>query len=207
MPDFVPQPPDASSSTPRRRHASFNRTENLRRLHDDHSLAERVRSVIDFMTSININLPLFLWALSWNLPELVSDPKVTHERTALMLSEELPGILNHWRRPPRKHGSGVRTKGAYDTMNRFALETVTELVNEEMGTLDAIFISPQSELSEESLLSIRWNDLMDSVRREAPTIWELLLSAAYTQKQESRNTTKNPDNVLSCLYCWSSLYY
>jgi hypothetical protein len=44
--------------------------------------------------------------------------QVTAERTALMLSDELPGILDHWRHPPRKHSSGVRTKGGYDTMNK-----------------------------------------------------------------------------------------
>jgi hypothetical protein len=148
MPDPIPQP-EKSSSTPRRRQISFNCTENLWRLLDNHSLAKHVRSVIDFMKSIDINLPLFLWALSWNIPELVSDLNVAAKRTALMLSDELPGILAHWHRPPQKHGIGIHTKAAYETMNKFALDTVLELVEEEMGDLDNVLHSPQSDLSEE----------------------------------------------------------
>jgi hypothetical protein len=48
------------------------------------------------MKSVNLNLPLLLWAISWNVPELVSDPRVAAETTALMVSEELPGLLAHW---------------------------------------------------------------------------------------------------------------
>jgi hypothetical protein len=91
------------------------------------------------MKTVNINLPIFLWAISWNIPDLVSDPKVSAERTALMVSDELPGILAHWRHPPRKHNSGIRTKAAYDTMNKFALDTVLEIVGNEMDALDDIF--------------------------------------------------------------------
>lgn len=193
MPDLESPPLEQSSS--RQRHPSFHRTENIRRFLDDQSLAERVRSVINFMQSLDINLPIFLWAISWNIPELVSDPIVASERTSLMLSDELPGILAHWCRPPRKHNSGVRTKAAYDTINKFALESVKELVENEMDDLDDIFSSPQSELSEESLLSINWNDLMANVRCKSPTTWSLIRHAAYSQKQESRNTTKDPDTV------------
>jgi hypothetical protein len=80
-------------------------------------------------------------------------------------------------------------------MNKFALDTVLELVEDEMGSLGNILSSPQSELSEDSLLDIKWKDMTASVSREAPTTWTVLRHAAYTQKQESRNTAKNPDTV------------
>jgi hypothetical protein len=179
MPDLESQPSEPSSLQ-RQRHPSFHRTENIRRLLDNHSLAERIQSVLDFMKSVDINLPILLWAISWNIPELVSDLKVSAERTALMLSDELPGILAHWCRPPRKHNSGIRTKGAYDTMNKFALDTVFELVENEMGALDDVLGFPQSELSEENLLSIKWNDLRATICHKAPTTWALLRHAAYT---------------------------
>ena len=105
------------------------------------------------MKSIKINLLLFLWALSWNIPELVSDLDVTAERTALMLSDELPGILAHWCRPPRRHGFGICTKGAYKTMNKFALDSVLELIKNEMGELEDELSSPQSDLSEETVVA------------------------------------------------------
>ena len=112
-----------------------------------------------------------------------------------MLSDELPGILANWRRPPRKHNSGIRTKAAHDTMTTFAVDTIAEIIGDEMGTLDIIFSSPQDELLEESLLNINWKEMTADVCREAPTTWALFRHAAYTQKKESRNTTKCPDTV------------
>lgn len=196
MPDFEAPPSGHTSS--RQRHPSLQRTENIRGFLDDQALAERVRSVIDFMQSVNINLPVFLWAISWNIKELVSDPIVAAERTALMLSDELPVILAHWHRPPRKHNFGIRTKAAYDPINKFALECVMELVDDEMDGLGDVLSSPQGDLSEESLLGINWKDLMASVHYKSPTTWSLVRKAAYTQKQESRNTSKDPDNVSHC---------
>ncbi|KAH7891064.1 hypothetical protein F5I97DRAFT_1799396, partial [Phlebopus sp. FC_14] len=31
--------------------------------------------------------------------------KIRYERTALIISDELPGILEHWYRPPHSHNS------------------------------------------------------------------------------------------------------
>ena len=104
------------------------------------------------MKLVDINLPNLLWAISWIIPEFISDPNVSAERTALRVSEELPGILAHWRHPPRKHNSGIRTRAAFVAMNKFALD----MVGNEMDTLDEVFKSPQDELSEESLLSVKW---------------------------------------------------
>jgi hypothetical protein len=80
-------------------------------------------------------------------------------------------------------------------MNKFSLDTVLELVEDEMGSLGEVFSSPQSELSEESLRSIKWEGMATRVCHEAPTTWKLLRHAAYTQKQESRNTATSPDAV------------
>jgi hypothetical protein len=118
---------------------------------------------------------------------------------ALMVSDELPGILAHWQCPPWKHNSGIWTKATYDVMNKFALDTVLEVLGNEMDTLDEVFKSPQGELLEESLLSIKWKEMMADVRCEAPTTWTLFQHVAYTQKQESRNMKKNPETVSVCI--------
>ena len=153
MPIHEYMPPEHSSSSPNLRwHPFLHRNENIRQSFNNQTLSERVYLVLDFMKSVNINLPILLWAITWNIPELISDPKVSAERTALMVSEELPGILAHWRHPPRKHNSGIRTRAAFVAMNKFKLD----MVENEMDTLDEVFKSPQDELSEESLLSIKW---------------------------------------------------
>jgi hypothetical protein len=75
-----------------------------------------------------------------------------------------------------------------------------------MDALDQVFKSPQGELSEESLLKIKWKEMSADVCREAPTTWTLLRHAAYTQKQESRNTKKNPDTVSLCIVLTSTYF-
>jgi hypothetical protein len=55
-------------------------------------ISERVIEVLNLMESLHLNLPLFLGALSWNVPELVSNNKA-----ALMMSDELPIILANWK--------------------------------------------------------------------------------------------------------------
>ena len=65
----------------------------LRVLSSLHTLAQHVRLVLDFMKSVDINLPILLRAISWNILELVSDLNTSAERMALMVSDELPGIL------------------------------------------------------------------------------------------------------------------
>ena len=78
MPVHEQMPPGpSSSSTNQRRHPYLRHNENLRQLFDNQSLSERVRQVLDFMKSVDINLPILLWAISWNIPELISDPKVS----------------------------------------------------------------------------------------------------------------------------------
>jgi hypothetical protein len=50
------------------------RTRNLRQfLEQNNLLVERVLAIIDFMRSVDINLPILLWAISWNVPELRAD--------------------------------------------------------------------------------------------------------------------------------------
>ncbi|KAF8585384.1 hypothetical protein K439DRAFT_1343440, partial [Ramaria rubella] len=68
--------------------------------------------VLEEMTKCSLDLPLFLKAIRWDNPSLKADPKIQYTQTALMMSEELPGIIQHWHRPPRSHGAGVRTRAA-----------------------------------------------------------------------------------------------
>ncbi|THH33077.1 hypothetical protein EUX98_g1090 [Antrodiella citrinella] len=66
-------------------------------------------------------------------------------------------------------------------------------VDDEMQSLGTIMDYPQSDLSEETLLAIRWEDLIDQTQDLAPTTWRLFRKAAYTSRQDERNTMKNPD--------------
>jgi hypothetical protein len=71
-------------------------------------ISNRVLQVLALMDKLHLNIPLFLWTISWNVPELTSNNCVRFARTALMLSDELPVILRNWHRPPRSHGQKIR---------------------------------------------------------------------------------------------------
>jgi hypothetical protein len=129
------------------------------------------------MHLIGLNLPVFLWAISWNVDKLTSNSTVAAERAALMVSKELLVILSHWRRPPQAHNAGIRTQAAYNTMNVFALDTVSKLVGKEMGALMKVMVSPSVDLSEESLLGIWWKELALEVNTVTPTTWTLFYRA------------------------------
>jgi len=162
-------------------------------------LVDRVLRVLEFMNSQQIDLPLLLWAISWTVPELRSNPTVVYARTTLMVSIELPTILSHWHKPPRLHNSGFRTKGAHEVMTEWAIATVSTLLDSEMAPIDTI-MTPNEPLSEEALLATKWRDTISDVQRCAPNTWRLFRHAAYTPAQDRRNTVKTPDAVR--IYSW-----
>jgi hypothetical protein len=153
-------------------------------------MAERVIKILQYMEELHINLPIFLWAISWNVEELVSNPQARFARTALMLSEELPGILTHWHRPPRQHNAGVRTKAAKLAMTEWALDTLCDTVDDELLALGPQMQFPQEDLSEEALLDIRIQDMIPEVQLNAPVLWKLVCYLTCTQKQARRNKNK-----------------
>ncbi|KAF8886748.1 hypothetical protein BD779DRAFT_1673051 [Infundibulicybe gibba] len=61
----------------------------------------KVLAILSCMRLHGMNLPIFLDALSWGDPGCHSDRTIQYARTSLMVSEELPGILNRWYKPPQ----------------------------------------------------------------------------------------------------------
>jgi len=59
-----------------------------------------VKNTLHYMQSQGLNLPLFLHALSWGNENCILDEQVQYARTSLMVSEELPEILERWYCPP-----------------------------------------------------------------------------------------------------------
>ena len=71
-------PPGPSSTiTNKRQNPFLHCNENFCQLFNNQSLSEHVNLVLNFMKSVNINLPILLWAISWNIPDLISDPKLS----------------------------------------------------------------------------------------------------------------------------------
>jgi hypothetical protein len=187
-------PHKTGTSPYHRQSASF--LEHLRRLGGP-EVCQRVLSVLEYMESLQLNLPILLWVLCWNdaYPELVSNNKARFARTGLTTSELLPEILKIWHQPPRTHGRGVRTEAARQAMEEWALDTVCDALDRESDTIGDYLKFPQEELSQEALLAIKWEDLVSDFKILSPVTWRVFHHAAWTQQQARQNKYKTPDAV------------
>jgi hypothetical protein len=128
-----------------------------------HNITNKVKAILHFMDSQNMNLPIFLDALSWGDQGCHSDSKIQYARTALLVSDELPGILDRWYNPPRAriHKKGKRPAGARQSLRAFATHCVGTCVDKEMKSSAHLFLSPPEELSEEHLTSFDFNQMFN----------------------------------------------
>ncbi|KAJ7262056.1 hypothetical protein C8J57DRAFT_1719626 [Mycena rebaudengoi] len=158
----------------------------------------KVLTVLDCMSSQGLALPHFLDSLSWGNAACHANAKVRYHRTALMVSDELPQILERWHRPPRRSGSrqGARPAGARLVLEKFANSCVSSCIEREIKLSAPLFLSPPKELSEEHLTSFDFNEFKSRVKRRNPTLWSLLRHSAYSALQESRNKEKDPEMVI-----------
>jgi hypothetical protein len=156
-----------------------------------------VKYVLTVMDALGINVPIFLDALSWGDAECIQDAKIRYARSALMNSEELPGILRWWWKPPRSATSKKKhPKGARHVMEAFAADCVQNVLDRELEAISASLLSPTGEdIKEETFTSLIFDQMISSMKTDAPTLWKLLRGMAYTQKQQKVNTEKNPDKV------------
>ncbi|KAJ3553997.1 hypothetical protein NM688_g3332 [Phlebia brevispora] len=163
-------------------------------LQDD--VAVRFCDIIDFMHSKQVNLTVFLWALCGGIPELKAYPKLRYALSTLLHSKEFSTILDYMHYPPRKHGRGIRTKGAKSAAESWALKTVNKKIGTEMRSLRPLLRLPTCEISEDALLSISLDGMIRDVQNAAPTLWSILRAASLTKRQAKRNTMKTPDSSI-----------
>ena len=165
-------------------------------------IAVKVKSTLSFMKQQDINLPIFLDALSWGYLGCHSDPEVQYARTSLTVSDELPGILRRWYNLPRGANlkKGKRPSGARRSLRAFAIECVGDIIDREMKISALLFLSPPEELSEDHLTKTDFEQLKRKTKCDAPVLWQLLQRAAYSKKQELRNKHKDPDMVSATIF-------
>jgi len=161
------------------------------------NLAEPIRKVLTYMDALGINVPIFLDGLSWGSTDCTMDAKIRYARSALMNSEELPGILRRWWKPPRPEGSKKRRpKGARQVIQAFVAECMQDTLDRELEAVAPSLLSPVGEdIREEFLTSLVFEGMIENMKASAPTVWKLLYALAYTPYQQMRNTEKNPDKV------------
>ena len=162
-------------------------------LEGDLQVAAKVQKILDYISSLGLDLPLFLDAVSWGSPQCHSNRKIQYARTSLLASKELIQILRRWFKPPRntREGKGRRPVGAKETLYQFALECVTEKVDREMKASAFLFTSPSEEFSEAHLVDMDFeNKMTPKVQSYAPILWQII-KRACTPRQDSSNKEKN----------------
>ncbi|KAI0371405.1 hypothetical protein BV20DRAFT_942425 [Pilatotrama ljubarskyi] len=165
------------------------------------SKVERVVKILRYMESLDMNLPIFLDALSWGDDACIANPKVQYERTALMVSEELPQILARWHKVPRASTSRhhhVRPNGARKALEDFATSCVAEIIDRELEATAPLFRSSKESLSQAALTSFNFAGAASKLDSPsgAPTLWSLLTGAMKRMHkpslQDCSNSCKNP---------------
>ncbi|KAI0087265.1 hypothetical protein BDY19DRAFT_893365 [Irpex rosettiformis] len=143
--------------------------------------------LIDEMAKRGWDIVTLLHYLSWNLTipadMLCEQSVIRYTRTALMVSPQLSDILSCWLKPPRAHSQGIRTRGAKNTLENWAVDNVTSRIQREMKRFAPIFHSPPGDMSEEMLLGTHLKDDIKKMKETMPTFWETMCPLARTQRQ------------------------
>lgn len=162
------------------------------------------------MSKIGLSLAGFLDAVSWGDSDCTSDSQIRAARTSLMNSPRLPGILHRWWKPPRSSASHKsRSVAARPVMEEFAHRCLRETIDDELEKAAELFKS-SDDASEAFFVQISFCRLSDDLQAAAPTLWSLLRRSAYTEKQEKRNTHKNPSKIILmviAMLCYSRSHH
>ncbi|KAH9915000.1 uncharacterized protein B0H18DRAFT_886378 [Fomitopsis serialis] len=173
---------------------------------------DTVLEILQFMDSKKVNLGVLVSIICWHpeFPALVENAKVQHARTSLTHMPDIKKWIERIYRPPRRHNAGISTEGAHAALRDFAMDVVSQELEQELKALDPIMRSKQDELSEESVLSIKLADMENKVTLAAPKMWRLLRGVSYSAVQEKRNTMKNPNStvlMMITMICYSRSHH
>ncbi|KAJ7207826.1 hypothetical protein GGX14DRAFT_299840, partial [Mycena pura] len=148
--------------------------------------ARKILQILIFMEGHDISLANLLDGISWGDTDCTLNAKIRSARTALLNSEELPGVLRRWWKPPRPPKSKkARPKGGKVVMQNFALECAQIVLEGELEHLEKIFKSPPGEdLKEEHLTSISFSKMVMQVKDLAPNLWRILFRLARSESQQ-----------------------
>ncbi|KAI0054416.1 hypothetical protein BV25DRAFT_1922704 [Artomyces pyxidatus] len=191
-----PPPPPFQPPTRPRDPIQIQRTNLLRGVLNG-PLVDKVRRTLQFMDTQGINLPIFLDALSWGDQACIQDSKIMYERSGLMHSEELPGIIRRWYKPPRAPGShGARANAAAIPMQTFAVECVHELLDAELSRSQDLMRPPADGLSDKSLTGFSIDEKISDLRKPGgvPLLWSLV-RRLLVRRNAAEPSRKDPNKV------------
>lgn len=114
-----------------------------------------------------------------------------------MLSEELPTLLRYWHNSPQNLNSkNKHPKGAKIVMEKFAINTSQEVLENCMEEIAEIMSSPEgANMTEETLMGTKFNDIIEGIKLRAFILLQLIHSLAYSAEQTCQNSAKTADKA------------
>ena len=163
-PSDIPQP----APTPENPPIQLDNTHKLReqQVQFPYSIAARVRTILYFMDAMGLNLPLFLDYLSWGDVECVQDPRILcYERTALMVSDELPIVLKRWLSPPRNADThDVQAMGGKKYLEQFVVDCMQEIGLRKLISLRSTVQHLKKDLSQAQLMKMTLDVIIETFK-------------------------------------------
>ncbi|KAJ7474945.1 hypothetical protein FB451DRAFT_1465243 [Mycena latifolia] len=150
-------------------------------------LVLNVNKILMLMGALGLNLPTFLDVISWGDTDCTLNPTIRRARTDLLKSEQLPGILRRWHKPPRPAKSKKTPSKGCDS----------GILERELELLAHLFDSPAGEdITEEQLTGLSFPATVKEAKKIAPNLFAALFRLARTEGQQERNPAKNPANTV-----------
>lgn len=159
---------------------------------------QTVKRVLQVLKEGRMDVVGFLDALCWGNSLAITDPTTRSARTGLTHSEKLAGVVSNWLNPPRTSQGGSTAEGARRTLLPIIIDTVKEIINREMDAVVEELKEESAEVTEQSVLGAMVDEVLEKVRVAAPVFYALVWRAAWSEKQEGRNTLKDPTKVSMC---------
>ena len=153
---------------------------------------ETLKRLLGVLNEGGMDVIGFLDALCWgNLPA-VTDPTVRAARTSLTHNDRLASVVSRWLHPPRTSQGGSTAEGARRVLLPLVISTVKEIVNKEMNAVVEELKEESAEVTEQSVLGTVIDQVQGKVRATAPVFYDIIKSAAWSERQEERNKQKDP---------------
>lgn len=81
-------------------------------------------------------------------------------------------------------------------MESLAVDIALDVLDRELEYIAKLLATLAGEdICEESLKGVVFDDMIRNIQTNAPTLWKMLLTLAYTPSQDKQNTDKNPRKV------------
>jgi hypothetical protein len=142
-----------------------------------------MKKVFEFLKSLDLDLPTFLYALSGSDPTMRGGEwqTISDERAFLMTHHTLPDILRGLEDDCNcKLGANNPHK---NPMLSYVLDCTRRTINKDQVALKPVMKLAAADVSGQTLMAINWTQMIEDVQKRAKFWYAVMLDAASTPRQ------------------------